>query len=107
MGAIGMSFRLGQVVLYLRHQKRLGLSAELMLVYVLRPSGCVGRLASGRISRHASAGLMVYDRYGRVVEYLSGPSGNVRSWCLMGPAGEPVDGWHEVQPEDRGRILPA
>jgi hypothetical protein len=50
---------------------------------------------------------MVYDRYGRVVEYLSGPSGNVRSWCLMGPAGKPADGWVEVQAEDRDRIFPA
>jgi hypothetical protein len=83
------------------------LSPDLLLVYDLRHSGCVGKLASGRVSRHASDGLVVYDRYGRIIEYLSGPSGNVRSWCLMGPTGNPVDGWFEVRPEDVTRILPA
>lgn len=81
------------------------LSPDLTLVYVLRPSGLVGRLASGRISRNGSDGLAVYDRYGRIIEYLSGPKGNVRSWCLMGPAGNPVDGWSEVREEDRARIF--
>jgi hypothetical protein len=83
------------------------LSHELTLVYVLHPSGVVGHLASGRVSRDGSDGLAVYDRYGRIIEYLSGPTGNVRSWCLVGPAGEPVDGWHEVHPEDRGKIFAA
>ncbi len=81
------------------------LSHELTLVYVLRPSGLVGRLASGRVARDGSDGLSVYDRYGRIIEYLSGPEGNIRSWCLMGPEGKPVDGWFAAQEEDLSRMV--
>jgi len=77
-----------------------------MLVYVLRPSGLVGRLASGRVVRHESGGLVVYDAYGKITEYLSEPGGKVRSWCLLEPHGKPVDGWSEVLEEDRARVFP-
>jgi hypothetical protein len=81
------------------------LSPELTLVYVLRPSGVVGRLVSGRVSRNGS-GMVVYDPYGRIIEYLSEPGGKVRSWCLLGPAGKPVNGWSDVLEEDRARVFP-
>jgi hypothetical protein len=82
----------------------LSLSSDLILVYVLNRSGCVGRLTSGRVRR--SGGLMVLDRYGRVIEYLSAPAGNVRSWSVMTPAGTPIDGWCDVQAGD-GALLRA
>jgi hypothetical protein len=82
------------------------LSPELTLVYVLRPSGLVGRLASGRVSRRETGQLVVYDAYGRIVEYLTEPGGKVRSWCLLGPAGKPVDGWSQVLDQDRIRVFP-
>lgn len=82
------------------------LSPDLILVYVLSPSGLVGRLASGRVSRHSTGELLVYDAYGRIIEYLSEPGGKVRSWCLQGPAGKPVNGWSRVQDQDRARVFP-
>jgi len=82
------------------------LSSGLSLVYVLRPSGLVGRLSSGRVSRNGSEGLVVYDPYGRIIEYLSEPGGKVRSWCVLGPAGKPVNGWSEVLEQDRTRVFP-
>ena len=87
----------GEVLLLLSH--------DATLVYVLDPSGLVGRLAAGRVSRNGS-GLVVYDSYGRVIEYLSEPGGKVRSWCLLGPTGKPIDGWSYVQDQDRARVFP-
>jgi len=81
------------------------LSPDATLVYVLGPSGVVGRLAVGRVSRNGS-GLVVYDSYGRVIEYLSEPGGKIRSWCLVGPTGKPIDGWSFVLDEDRARVFP-
>ncbi len=83
------------------------LSPDLTLVYVLHRGGLVGRVSSGRVGRDESGALIVYDRYGRVIEYLSAPAGNIRSWCVLGPAGTPVDGWHDIQHEDRSKILRA
>src|SRR5579862_9454035 len=82
------------------------LSPDLTLIYVLHPSGLVGRLASGRVSRHDAGELVVYDAYGRIIEYLSEPGGKVRSWCLLGSAGKPVDGWSKVLDQDRTRVFP-
>jgi hypothetical protein len=82
------------------------LSSGLSLVYVLHPSGLVGRLSSGRVSRNGSEGLVVYDPYGRIIEYLSEPGGKVRSWCVLGPAGKPVNGWSQVLEQDRTRVFP-
>jgi hypothetical protein len=42
-----------------------------------------------------------------IIEYLSAPSGNVRSWCLIGPEGKLVDGWFDVHAEDTTRIFAA
>jgi hypothetical protein len=98
------------VVIHLQHRNLrevfLPLSPDSVLVYVLHPSGLVGRLASGRISRNETRGLVVHDAYGRIIEYLSEPGGKVRSWCLLGPKGRPVDGWSEVVVEDRVRVFP-
>ena len=82
------------------------LSPDLALVYVLRSSGLVGRLVSGRVSRNGSDALVVYDPYGRIIEYLSEPGGKVRSWCLLGVSGVPVDGWSQVLEQDRARVFP-
>jgi hypothetical protein len=82
------------------------LSRDLTLVYVLRPSGLVGRLASGRVARRQAGELLVYDAYGRIIEYLSEPGGKVRSWCLLGPTGKPLDGWSQVLEPDRAKVFP-
>ena len=81
------------------------LSPDATLVYVLDPSGVVGRLSAGRISRNGSA-LVVYDAYGRIIEYLSDPGGKIRSWCVLGPEGRPIEGWSYIQDQDRTRVLP-
>ena len=80
------------------------LSPEVTLVYVLHRGGLVGRVSSGRVARDSSGALMVYDRYGRVLEYLSAPAENVRSWCVMGPTGKPLDGWHDIKSGDHAKI---
>ena len=82
------------------------LSPDLTFVYVLAPSSVVGRLASGRVSRQSTGELVVYDAYGRAIEYLSQPGGKVRSWCLLGPTGKPVDGWSQVLERDRTKVFP-
>jgi hypothetical protein len=82
------------------------LSHDLALVYVLHRSGCVGRLNSGRVSRHGATGLNVYDAYGRLIEYLSGSTSHVRSWCLVESTGNLVQGWHSVSIEDVARFIP-
>ena len=88
-----------------RSPKLMVLSPDLTLVYVLRPSGLVGRLASGRVSRRESGELVVYDPYGRTIEYLSEPGGKVQSWCLLGPTGKPVEGWSKVLDHDQALVL--
>ena len=82
------------------------LSHDLALVYVLHRSGCVGRLNSGRVSRHGATGLNVFDAHGTLIGYLSGDTGRVRSWCLVGPMGNLAPGWHSVSIEDVPRFLP-
>ena len=89
----------------LENRVELRLSSDLILVYVLRRSGLVGRLSSGRVQRNG--GLIVFDRYGRRIEYLSLPGENVRSWSVITPGGAPVDGWCDVQDEDRDVLLRA
>lgn len=81
----------------------MALSHENVLVFVLRRSGCIGRLATGRIERAESGGLNVYNTHGILNEYVSGH--NLRSWCVVGPGGRQVDGWAEISPEDRPKIL--
>jgi hypothetical protein len=72
-------------------------------VFVLRRSGCVGRLSSGRIERTDSSGLRVYNTHGLLNEYISGD--NLRSWCVLDFTGRLVEGWSDVQPEDRPKII--
>lgn len=114
-GGIFLIFRPSSVVPNLLHPRSIKvcsnttsmvLSPDLTLVYVLRPSGLVGRLASGRVARRQAGELLVYDAYGRIIEYLSEPGGKVRSWCLLGPTGKPLDGWSQVLEPDRPKVFP-
>ena len=61
------------------------LSGDLVMVYVLRDSGCVGRFTSWRVEPAGSGGLKFYDRRGDLVEYFSGTK--IKSWCVFGPDG--------------------
>jgi hypothetical protein len=83
--------------------RSLVLSDDLVMVYVLRDSGCIGRFTSGRVERTGSGGLNFYDRGGDLVEYFSGTK--IRSWCAFGPDGRQVEGWCEATPEDSPRIF--
>ena len=80
------------------------LSDEAALVYVLAESGVRGKLTSGRIERNPSGALDVFDARGDWFEYLSGEK--LRSWCVVGPEGKPIDGWGEILPEDLPKIFP-
>ncbi len=79
------------------------LSAEVMLVYILADSGVRGHLTSGRIERNPCGKLIVFDAHGERFEYLSG--NRLRSWCVIGCDGQPIDGWREILPEDLPKIL--
>ncbi len=74
------------------------LSFDCVLLYVLRHSGCAGRLSHGRVERLGSTELNVYDSSGDRIEYISGK--RTSSWCLLGPDNYPIDGWCEIHPED-------
>jgi hypothetical protein len=76
----------------------------MVLVYILAESGVKGHLNSGRIERNASGKLTVFHVQGDLFEYISGE--RLRSWCVIGPDGKPIDGWREILPEDLPRILP-
>lgn len=65
------------------------LSNSCILYYVLRESGVRGYLTEGKVALHGSQGIMVYDRYGALNEYISGE--HLRSWCVMRD-GVPVPG---------------
>jgi hypothetical protein len=78
------------------------LSEEAALVYILAESGVRGHLTSGQIERGPDGTLRVFDRYGAWFEYLSGK--RLRSWCVVGAEGKPMDGWQEILPEDLPRI---
>ena len=80
------------------------LSDEAVLVYVLAETGVRGHLTSGRIERHPSGKLHVFDVRGDCFEYLSGE--RLRSWCVLGPQGQTIDGWREILPEDLPKIFP-
>jgi hypothetical protein len=79
------------------------LSDEAVFVYILAESGVKGHLTSGRIERNPAGKLMVFDARGERFEYLTGD--RLRSWCVLGPEGKPVDGWQEILPEDRLKIV--
>lgn len=78
------------------------LSIEAPLSYVLRLSGCHGRITTGRIERSVE-GLNVYDAQGSLFEYLCGNA--LRSWCVIDPMGVPVSGWSHIEPEDVHAVL--
>jgi hypothetical protein len=73
------------------------------LVYVLAESGCRGQLTSGRIERDPSGRLDVFDARGKWFQYISGE--RLRSWCVLGPDGKPIDGWLQIRQEDLSKIL--
>ncbi|MGP0075799.1 MAG: hypothetical protein ACLPWF_28115 [Bryobacteraceae bacterium] len=79
------------------------LSQEAALVYILAESGVRGHLTSGRIERNSDGTLDVFDAWGNRIDYVSG--NRLRSWCVIGPDGNPIDGWREILPEDLPRIL--
>ena len=77
------------------------LSYDAVLVYVLN-KGVAGRLGRGRIERHNTS-LAVYTGPGMTLnEYISGPQ--IRSWCVVGPNGQPLADWHHVLPEDHQKV---
>jgi hypothetical protein len=79
------------------------LSDNAVLVFVLRRSGCVGQLKSGRVERLGKTELEVYTGYDAAVnDYISG--GNLRSWGVLGLDGELLPGWHEITVEDVPKI---
>jgi hypothetical protein len=74
------------------------LSEEVTLSYVLDQSGCEGHLNVGRVARAGKGQLRVYDSYGELFEYIS--EARLRSWCVLGPDGQPLDGWRQIHPTD-------
>jgi len=79
------------------------LSDETVFVYILAGSGCRGQLSAGRIERDASGTVQVFDGRGDRFEYLSRE--RLRSWCVQGLDGMPVDGWREILSEDLPRFV--
>jgi len=73
------------------------LSSNCILYYALRESGVRGHLTEGKVSLHERDGLIVYDRFGTLNEYLSGE--RLRSWTVIRD-GVPVPGWSHIMPED-------
>jgi hypothetical protein len=76
----------------------INLSDEISLVYVLSESGCHGGLTVGRVERTGLEHLNVYDKHGKLFEYLSG------ALCKCGPSlkqdSMPLEDWSGVLPED-------
>jgi hypothetical protein len=79
------------------------LSDEAVLVYILAESGVKGHLTSGRIERNPAGTLTVFDARGERFEYLTGD--RLRSWCVFGREGKPIDGWQEILPGDRAKLV--
>jgi hypothetical protein len=80
------------------------LSDDVYLVYVLAESGVRGKLSSGRIERNSTGGLDILDARGERFDYLSGD--RLRSWCVIGTEGRPIEGWGEILPQDLPKIFP-
>jgi hypothetical protein len=72
------------------------LSDDCVLFFVLRQSGVVGHLTSGRVEQEGE-GLAVYDYFGNLNEYISGT--RMRSWCVV-RARRHVPEWSQIMPED-------
>lgn len=78
------------------------LSREAAFVYVLN-TGVAGRLTFGRVERNGQSGPRVYDLSGNLLHYISG--NRIRSWCVLGPGGEPMPDWSSILPGDREKIF--
>lgn len=76
------------------------LSTNCILYYALRESGVQGHLTEGKAELHERDGLIVYDRFGTMNEYLSS---RLRSWTVIRD-GVPVPGWSHIMPEDALRL---
>ena len=72
------------------------LSCGCVLLYVLH-SGVRGRVTSGKAELDEREGVIVYDRFGTLNEYISGD--RLRSWTVIRD-GTPVPGWSHIMPED-------
>jgi len=79
------------------------LSIELVLIYVLRATGCHGRMTAGRVERIGTKSINVYDESDGWLEYFSGDA--LRSWCVLSHHGLPYEDWKAVQPEDMEHVL--
>jgi hypothetical protein len=77
------------------------LSSNCILYYARRESGVRGRATEGRVMLDERNGLMIYDRFGTLNEYLSGE--RLRSWTVIRD-GVPVPGWSHIMPEDAKRL---
>jgi hypothetical protein len=78
------------------------LSERAVLLYILAESGVRGHLTSGRIELDPFGELDVFDAQGDRFEYLSGS--RLRSWCVVGLEGNPMDGWQKILPQDIAKI---
>jgi hypothetical protein len=81
------------------------LSITTKLVFVLRRTGILGELTSGRVERDGAGRLTVYHgSTDKINDYISGS--NLRSWCVLGPDGKPMLDWQQIaSDEDRQKIL--
>jgi hypothetical protein len=79
------------------------LSIELFLVYVLRASGCHGRLTAGKVERIGPASINIYDERDTWLQYFSGNA--LRSWCVLNERGMPHEDWKAVQSEDVDHVV--
>ena len=77
------------------------LSSNCILFYVLRESGVGGHLTEGKLALHERDGLVVYDKFGTLNEYIS--RDRLRSWSVICD-GVPVLGWSHIMPEDATRL---
>lgn len=74
------------------------LSVELFLIYVLRASGCHGRMTTGRIERTHPHKINIYDEHDTWLEYFSGDA--LRTWCVLNQNGMPHEDWKSIHPLD-------
>jgi hypothetical protein len=76
------------------------LSDDCVLLYVLQ-NGVRGRVTSGRAELDELQGVIVYDRFGTLNEYISGD--RLRSWTVI-RNGISVPRWNHVMPEDAAHL---
>ena len=76
------------------------LSNDRVLHFVLRESGVVGHVTSGRVERVAHQ-IKVYNKLGELNEYIS--ESRLRSWCVA-EGGRQLPEFTHIMPEDRDRL---